>query len=419
MISKKGYFNFLILMLLVTTYLPVVANNLPPIVGSFHFYILLFAASILIFETKTLTHKNLIFSFLVFGIILLLLPNIVWVSMDDWNVRSIRLEVYFIASALLMYYYFWVKQDFYTYAKFIHIALIFIAITLILTQYAAYVDPLYARKVTGEASEDWVDAMFFYRLGAGGYGTAIAIMGLIPFIVYYFKNANLVKYPRYIILIFGVLVLAGLIRMQFFGNILIGFVILLLSQLSRRQWKNSLFLLALFFLIAIIIPVESYANLLVYIGGFFDPSSNVYLKFNDMAHFIVSGEDTTVTASRSARYPELLEAFANSPWFGTFFKGRELYEGGGAHLFWMNKLTVMGLLGFALVVYVYYKNIKHYLSQIIKEDLKVIYYLSVFAIIGYGLIKNIAGREVYLMLFFIIPGLQYLPLLKSLSKNAS
>lgn len=59
MINDKLYFNFLVFMMLATTFLPIVSNNLPPYVGSFHLYTALFGFSILVFNIRVLLSKNM------------------------------------------------------------------------------------------------------------------------------------------------------------------------------------------------------------------------------------------------------------------------------------------------------------------------------------------------------------------------
>ena len=75
----------------------------------------------------------------------------------------------------------------------------------------------------------------------------------------------------------------------------------------------------------------------------------------------------------------------------------------------MNKLTIYGIIGFIPYLAIYYyqikRNIKYYDSEY------TFYYLmSVASIIVLGFFKNLAGRELFYMLFFILPSLYFLPL---------
>jgi hypothetical protein len=108
-----------------------------------------------------------------------------------------------------------------------------------------------------------------------------------------------------------------------------------------------------------------------------------------------------------------LVTFLNSPLLGAFSTGDKSYNVEGGHIYWMNKLAVMGILGFIFFIQIYYRNISFYIKTIANQEFKLYYLLSVVSFITYGLIKNIGGREAYFMLFFILPSMQFLPLLKT------
>jgi len=398
-------------MMLVTTFLPVVANNLPFIIGSFHFYAVIFLSSIIVFESNVLRHKNLVLTLIIGVFITIIFPTTIWWSIDDWNVISLRTEFYEFFVALVIFYYLQLNNYYEDYAKFIQVSLIFIGITMLMTLYAASINPMYARMMTGSWFNDSEESYFFSRLGGGTYGTAIAIMTLIPFGVFYLQHNKLLKYNKLSIIIYIILIFTALIKMQFFGNILVGFMALFLSFQSRNIQVRSIFF-GLIFLIIIFIPIEFYASIISKISLYFDTSSEIYFKLNDFSKYLLTGEESTAAGERASRFPELLSAFLSSPLFGTFFRGGNNYIGEGAHLYWMNRITIMGLFGFYIFIQIFYKNIKFVLRTYKDKEFKFIYLLSIATFFSYGLIKNIAGREAYFLLFFILPGLQYLPLLK-------
>jgi len=398
-------------MMLVTTFLPVVANNLPPIIGSFHLYGPIFI-SLLLTTTNIFFQKNIFYTLIIGLLICYIFPVTIWWSIDDWNLRSIRREFYEIFSALLVYYYLYNSKAYKAMAIFVKLTLLFLVVTMFLTYYSASIDPMYARMLTGDWYKDDIKTRVFQKLGGGTYSTAISIMALLPMGVYFYKNNSIINVNRITIALYGLLIIVSLIKMQIFGNLLVGIIVLFLSIQSGKKIVRSLFIISIGFIISLLIPNYYYSILLTDLSQYFDPSTEINFKLTDMANYLLTGDDSTAAGYRAARFPELITAFLNSPFFGASFKGNEAYNIEGGHLYWMNKIAVMGIIGFIIFVQIFYKNISYYLKTIDNSEFKLFYLLSVSSILIYGLIKNIAGREAYFTLFFILPSMQYLPLLK-------
>jgi preprotein translocase subunit SecG len=110
----------------------------------------------------------------------------------------------------------------------------------------------------------------------------------------------------------------------------------------------------------------------------------------------------------------LLEAFSKSPIMGCFFQSDSYgngYNEKGFHVYWMNKLTVTGIVGFVfflsiIIVFVYRER------KNIEGGYSYYYLLAIFSVLLYGVFKNIGGREIWYFFFVIILGMYYLPLLK-------
>jgi hypothetical protein len=78
----------------------------------------------------------------------------------------------------------------------------------------------------------------------------------------------------------------------------------------------------------------------------------------------------------------------------------------------MNNLTVYGILGFIPFILIFYFYIKKSINEF-DTEFAFYFLLSVFSGIGLGLMKSLFGLAFWCMLFFIIPSLYYLPLLKN------
>jgi len=140
-------------------------------------------------------------------------------------------------------------------------------------------------------------------------------------------------------------------------------------------------------------------------------------KLKDFAIFIEISEidETTDAGRRAERYPMLYDALFAHPVLGDSSNKSVNNISGGAHLYWMNKLALWGIPGFLFFIFVLYKIYKS-ISSLFSDGYRFYYFLSVIALIFLGLTKAIGGREPWLILIVVIPGLFFLPLLKQ-TKN--
>ena len=394
--------------MLILTFLPIVFNNLPPIIGSFHFYAFLWIISLLLLKPG-LFLKPVILHIIVIGILLtLIFPLVIWQKMDDWNLKALLYEFYYIFIANTIFWYFIVTNDHNGLNKVLKITFIFIIVTSILSIYSSKIDPLYARNITGgDFLYDKTDDI--RNFGGGGYSFATSIVALFPILIYFYKNSQLFHYSKVFILSLGLLFFFTLIRVQFFANILLSTIIIVISFLGSKRIKISILLVSIFIIISIIIPANYYAKVLDSLSHYSNSTSDIHLKLNDMSDFLETGNmENTGIGGRASRYPDLFAGFIKAPILGTSFKNNNLYVSTGGHLFWMNKLAILGILGFLLYFHVYLFNITYNIRHFFKNTVVLFYYfLSISAIISLGLMKNLVGRETWIMCFFIIPGTFY------------
>ncbi|MDZ7721976.1 MAG: hypothetical protein U5R06_03895 [candidate division KSB1 bacterium] len=177
-------------------------------------------------------------------------------------------------------------------------------------------------------------------------------------------------------------------------------------MVDLKEEKQYSVLIAFFSIIYI--PKTIYADFFLYLSGYFDSTSVIHSKLTDFAIFIQMPEFTTTTEAggRAERYPILFKAFVPKPHLGTASSSETYNIGGGGHLFWMNRLTQWGILGFSAFIYMLYTVYKK-IHSLFDNEFGYYYSLSILAFVMLGLVKNIAGREPYLMLLIIIPGLYF------------
>lgn len=420
MISKKTYFRYLSYLIAALVFLPVFSNNLPPLIGSYHLYVSIFIFSILMFEPKVLTQKTVVY-FLLFGLLFtVIFPILIWHNITKWNISAIRTEFYDMVIPIILLSYFKYSKDYEGLISFIRISVVFIIITGIMTFYSATIDPLYARMMMSWYSP--AQMKFFYRLGGGTYGYVGSLLGIFPILIFYWRNSKGFIYSKRTIMALLIFLFFVVLTMQFFGNILIAILFIILSFTSAKNIKKTVWLLSILFVVSVSIPTANYVSVLKSSANLFSVDSENYGKLIDLALYIESGETSKSSAegkteSRAARYPELLEVFLTNPLFGSASNSESTYNQAGAHLYWMNRLAVFGILGFSMMLlyHVYFLRTQ---IKAFNEAYVVYFLLACFAILSYGLIKSIGGRQVWFMYFVIIPGAYYLPLLNKTKNNA-
>ena len=399
-----------------TTSLYVVANNLPPVVGSFRFFWGP-SALIWIFLVQSSVFKNKAMKYLIlYGVLSLgLLQYTLWKHMSDWDRLSLLNEFYgiFVFSAIFFYYYG--RRDYKGLATLGKLSFYFVVITIVMTNIALFFDPMVVRQSAFPSGFTPFQAQVFKVTGAGGYGYMQALVCLIPVLVYHIKFDKKMVFPRKGLILILLLIFITMVRAQVLANLLAAVAIIVLSFAGAKRVGKSIVMVSMAVIVLLIIPATLYADMLFALSSYFDPDSIICYKLRDFALFIQYPDFgwSTGAGGRAERYPLLFEAFIASPLLGdsTYNSPFSYNIGAGGHLYWMNKLAIWGLPGFLFFAFVLFQLFKS-ISSLFDRSVRFYYFLSVGAFIFLGLMKNIAGREPFLMLIVIIPGLYLLPLLE-------
>lgn len=409
MISKKAYFSFVIFMLLFSTFFPLLFINLPPIIGSHHLWTIIWFFSIIFLYPQIFKNKLFIYLLLYGFFIILILLNTLWVNIDPANKKLVINEFYVFSVAISVISYFRLEEDYMGLAKIVKLSLIFIFITSIMSIITAYINPIYARDLTGidAFSESERRTILEYtKYGGGDYSFASALVCLFPILIYFFKNNDKNIFKKYQIIIMFFIFFYALIKMQIIANILVASIFIILSLFGRKNFKKSIVVYIMLLIIIFLIPSHIFADLFYNSAKIFNSDSEIYFKFNEIGDYIITGgnvSETNAIGTRYARYPLLMQSFLSNPLWG----GKDW----NIHLFWMNKLATYGLLGtlpFIFIIYYYVKkNMKYF-----DDEYKFYYMLSILSVITLGLMKAIMGRELWYTFFIILPGINYLQYLK-------
>jgi hypothetical protein len=77
----------------------------------------------------------------------------------------------------------------------------------------------------------------------------------------------------------------------------------------------------------------------------------------------------------------------------------------------MNKITIIGIIGLIFFIIPILFHIKNTIKMA-NNEAKYYILLSFIALLSYGFFKSLSGRETWYIFFIIIPGLNYLNLIK-------
>lgn len=421
MVKTQIYIRVIIFILMITTYLPIVYYRFPSYVGSHHFWVIIWGISLLFLKPKVLIDKLMIMLY-VYGLFLWFMLKYVWTSMNEWNTTMLPVEYYQILIGISIITYFNISKDYKGLALITKYTLLFIVITAFMTIFTSFIDPMYARNMFVKTLEGEESRILINKYGAGTYGTVIAFMGLMPVLIYYFKeNKYFFIKKKIIVLTIIILISIAIIRMQIFTNILVGLIFVIIAFLSIEKRFRSIIIIGLIFSVFLIVPKNIYINILYDLSNSFNKMQEVSFKFKEFAVYVQTGGTIyeNAVSGRVERFPILVNAFKESPILGNFYNTNYLgygYHKDCYHLYWMNKLTVTGLVGFTLfllIILMFIYNEK----KIIKNDFWSYLILSFASIIVYGIFKSIAGRECWYIFFVILPGMYYLPLLNKKNED--
>ena len=397
-------------MLMITTFLPLFKSVLPPVIRSHHLLTPIWFIALLSILPGVLFNKQFLYVFCYGGIFLsMLLLDLFWIGTDAWTKSMLLNEVYMFVVAFSLVTYFQTSKDLEGWAWVSKWTMVLVGITALLSIMSSFVDPLYARKIFSANIEELEELT---KYGGGGYGFSSSLVCLFPIIIYYYRNNSKIIFSRIHIASFGILCFVALVRMQIYANILVATVIIGFSLIGRTRKKQSIIIAIMLLTTVFIIPRQFYSNIFTETSHFFNRGTLGQNKLTDFATYLnVGGVKGTEAGYRAARYPLLLKAFLDDPLLGYFSTNGPINVGPGAHLYWMYRLAVFGLAGFLPFLIIFYLHIKN-THKILEQEFSYYFLLSAFSIIALGLMKNLAGRELWYMYFFIIPGLNYLPLLK-------
>ena len=402
--TKQKIMRYLAFMVLMNLFLPIIGANIPGLVFGYRFNQLLWYVAFLLFYPKLFFSRSMVLVFVYF-IIYLILMLIGHYNIDyKWFYTNVA--QWFIAISL--YTYFSNIESNKIYEKFAMIVLLFLTITTITSIIGYTLFPSAIREIyTGRLSGDV--QLFFKKIGIAAYGFFSGLPIIIPALVYLIRimKKNIIIYY----FITG-LFLYGLIVASITAPFLLMILAFILSFMGQKKVNKNIILFVFIAFFALIIPSGYYAEILKKLGEIVNNSA-LTPRINDIAigfeqGFNVHAGQLTQAEYRLNRYNLNWEQFMINPIIGA---GDE----GNAHIFWMNILAQFGILGLIPIVLIIVDQIKANL-KVLNENCQFFYIISLLAFLGLGFMKAYSGSELYIYIFFMVPGLSKVNYLNKESK---
>lgn len=313
---------------------------------------------------------------------------------------------YPIFTAILIHNYYVYSRDHRSYARVILATLIIIAITAIVNIYTLIRYPEVARQLFGDESVFGGLEGPIYSIGLGTYAFTSSIPFIIPMLVAFYKvvrDAGL----RIAIFLFIVVILISVFMSAITAPILMAALCLLFALAGQRRLGASIFVSTILLLVIAVVPTSVKSDFFYSISDVVT-QKDLSRKMKDIGYVIETGIDTSNPLStveyRAERIPKNLAAFATNPIFGTGYEVE-------FHIFWLNRLAQVGLLGTIPFILILYHHMKLCLRRC--DNYYRFYILvSVLLFIVLGFMKNTSGRMFYYPLL-LIPGMYYLKYLKT------
>lgn len=317
---------------------------------------------------------------------------------------------YPVFSAVLIHNYYVYSRDQRSYARVILATLIIIAITTIANIYVLIRYPEVARQFFGDESVFGVVGGPIYSIALGTYAFTSSVPFIIPMLIAFYGVVQR-KNLRIIILLFIAIILVSVFMSAITAPILMAAFCLLFALAGRKRLGTSFLVSAILLLVIVTVPTSVKSDFFYSISDVVT-QKDLSRKMRDIGYVIETGVDIANPMStveyRAERIPQNLAAFATNPIFGTGYETN-------AHLFWLNRLAQVGLLGTVPLVLILYHHLRLCLRR---SDHYFRFYMlvSLLLFVVLGFVKNTSGPMFYYPLL-LIPGMYYLKYLKRDNKS--
>lgn len=338
-VKKLNYKSFVLFYLLLYAVMPIVPRATSTYLTTYFYMAVVVATFIFSFVACRLKdikeYSLLMLPFILYSLLTMILSN-----EPDFLIKGYDALVFIIPVSIG---YYLVRHPFNS--KIFSVVLIIIfTITCITTIIGCIRNPEAARELASTKTSQDETAIRYDWQNIGGYSFVYSTVLLYPFVILGFKVKRL---NIFFTLIFTALVITLAVNTEYtFALMLLLLSIALFLVKKDMSVKKFLILMIVMFFAAYFLRY-AVAELLTYIGN---ALGNEMMTEKMTAVFLGSEAVEKIDDPRDVLYMTSIETFLKNPLFGTFINGG---RGSGGHSFILDTFAQMGLVGGALLFWMY------------------------------------------------------------------
>ncbi len=408
-ITKHLILEIVIMLYLAQLVFPLPFQYLPFQLSSNYFYSALVFATFAILYPRSYLSKGLL-AFYVFIFVRLFFTPLFWSNREYGyegylNLKSTIINFYPLFIAILVYFHYINKQDYYTLGRICKRVLILSLIGVInsLFIFRTYPDAM-MEYVGSEAKGTQILAARYKSLGLLGYGFFNALCSIFPLFVYMIKTTTIHTSKKIWWILLAVITWITILLTNTTAFFLFATIFGIAAWILRPDYKKDIYILIALLLVVIFIIPSSFTAQIFYKSSELFPESKIGIRLYDAGltienPYIDYYSSPTHAGMRLGRIPLLWESFLSNPLIG-----------GGlntGHVAWLDMLSMFGLLGFVPWLWLIIDNYKRNL-KIIHPTYIPYYMLCVIAFVAMGFLKNTGYAHTWIFWFLIAPGANFI-----------
>jgi len=316
------------------------------------------------------------------------------------NTRWVLIEILVPFSFLSIINVFIYNHDFEGLKIVTVVGLIIIALTAVLTIPIVIKDPMAVRRmVTFSNSNNFAAMQMYQRQGIASFGLVHAFAFLCPLLVFQVKSGRNQIFRMFSVAVLLVTYLM-IIKVSFATPIILcTFAIAYAFVLSKNKRVNLVIGVVLISALSTSLNKDLLTSGLTTISKTFFANTPVSEKIDNIKASIQHEQFEGQVSGRGKLYDKSWITFFDNPILGSLDKTQA-----GGHAYFVDRLAYFGLFGTLPFLMFLFFTLKRNLT-IIGSQMRPHYVLCLFFFVILGLTKNISGRENFLYLFVLLPGL--------------
>ncbi len=232
-----------------------------------------------------------------------------------------------------------------------------------------------------------------YKMGLVDYALCHGLPVLIPPLIYVIKNNKVAK-AKWLSIVALILIVLLVWMSESTTAQLLSALMIFLGIITKEGKKSSVIVV-----IVLVLPFILVESLQLFVldtlGTIFGDESSSAAKIQELQHSITQGEQTGDLQSRYEHYTQSIELFLSSPiWGSSGVQGR--------HSALLDRLAVLGLLGFIPLILLFIEFFKKVFS-FIPNNARLFYIEALIAGMSMLIAKNMWFWSVFFCLFIIMP----------------